>query len=93
MFINYLKFFYAFCKAGFCVNRLDQSCFPFYPDEKSGCSFQSGLFYLGLPLANPKRWRHSRAGGNLKAYALGFPIKLGMTVRWYYFLLNHLLTK
>jgi len=25
-----LKLLYVFCKAGFCVNRLDQSCFPFY---------------------------------------------------------------
>jgi hypothetical protein len=38
-----------FEKQGSVFHRLLQSCFPFYPDEGSGCSLQSGLVYLGKP--------------------------------------------
>jgi hypothetical protein len=38
-----------FEKQGSVFHRLRQSCFPFYPDEGSGCSLQSGLDHLGKP--------------------------------------------
>jgi hypothetical protein len=35
--------FFHFWRAGFCITIQASSRFPFYPDEGSGCSLQSGL--------------------------------------------------